>query len=35
MSDLQLGAVEARFADLIREKQPLFSSEPMKLREEE
>lgn len=34
MSDYQLGAVEARFADLIWERQPISSTELVKLCEE-
>ncbi len=34
MSDLQLGVVEARFADLIWEHEPIASSELVKLCEE-
>ncbi len=35
MGDMQLGAVEARFADLIWEQQPISSTELVKLCEEE
>ena len=34
MSDLQLGAVEARFADLIWEREPISSADLVKLCEE-
>ena len=35
MSEIQLGAVEARFADIIWENEPLFSSEIVKMAEKE